>query len=59
MYHLTCPECKNDVDLSQHQELKNEQIIECNHCGITLQISNIKQDRPICEVETEIIEEGK
>lgn len=55
-YKLNCPECKNDVDLSQHQELKKDQIIECNHCGITLQITNILKTG---EVEVEIVEEGK
>ncbi len=52
---LICPECKNDVDLSQHPDLKAEQVIECQMCGITLGVTNINGDN----VEVEIVDEGK
>lgn len=56
MYNLTCPECKNDVDLSSSGDLKEEQVIECNHCGITLQVSGVADDKT---VSVDIVEEGK
>lgn len=52
---LTCPECKNDVDLTAHADLKPETVIECNTCGITLNVVSIEND----VVETEIVDEGK
>lgn len=50
-----CPECKNSIDLSTYPEMKEGMVIECNHCGITLLIKEIKNDT----VSTEIIDEGK
>ena len=52
---LTCPECKNDVDLSAHTDLAKDQVIECNVCGISLLVTNIEGE----EVATEIVDEGK
>lgn len=52
---LVCPECKNDVDLSLYPDLMPEQVIECDKCGITLMINQIKG----AVVETEIVDEGK
>jgi len=52
---LICPECKNEVDLSSYPNLAKGDVIECNHCGISLLVTDIKED----EVETEIVEEGK
>lgn len=52
---LTCPECKNEVDLSLYPKLVVEQIIECDTCGITLMITNVDGD----EAEAEIVDEGK
>lgn len=53
--NLVCPECKNNVDLSSFGELKVDQVIECNTCGITLMITALEGD----EVQTEIVDEGK
>lgn len=52
---LTCPECKNEVDLSAYSDLAPEQVIECNVCGITLSITAVKGDM----VEAEVVDEGK
>lgn len=52
---VNCPECKNDIDTSAHSSLSEKQIIECDKCGITLEITGIEGDR----VETEIVDEGK
>ena len=52
---LICPECKNEVDLSQYGNIAPEMIIECNHCGISLMVAEIKDE----EVRTEIVDEGK
>ena len=54
--NLTCPECKNQVDLSAYPELKPKMLVECNHCGITLGVTRLTDEG---EVETEIVEEGK
>lgn len=55
-FKLICPECKNEVDLTQYDSLKVGDVIECNHCGITLQVTAIAGDG---EVSVEIVEEGK
>jgi len=52
---LICPECKNEVDLSNYSNLEVEHIVECNHCGITLMVEKIENDI----VETQIVDEGK
>lgn len=51
-----CPECKNEIDLSRYPKLKAGDIIECNICGITLEVTNITEEGV---VETEIVDEGK
>lgn len=53
---LVCPECKNTVDLSRYPNLAVGMIVECNHCGMTLLVKDIK---PSGDVETEIVDEGK
>lgn len=53
---LTCPECKNDVDLTSYLDLKENKIVECGMCGITLLVISISDDG---EVSTEIVDEGK
>ena len=53
--HLTCPECKNEVSLLAHPDLKEEDVVECGMCGITLQITDTTGD----EVAAEIVDEGK
>ncbi len=50
-----CPECKNNIDLSKYSTIKEDMVIECNHCGITLLIKKIENN----ELNTEIIDEGK
>ncbi len=52
----TCPECKNDIDLSAYSNLAVSHTIECGSCGILLQVKNISDDNI---VETEIVDEGK
>ncbi|MBU2542867.1 hypothetical protein KJ785_04895 [Patescibacteria group bacterium] len=52
---LTCPECKNEVDLTPYSDLAKDQVIECNVCGISLLVTQIEGD----EVQAEIVDEGK
>lgn len=53
--NLICPECKNDVDLSAYANLAKDQVIECQVCGITLMITDIRGE----EVTAEVTDEGK
>ncbi|HEY4493669.1 MAG TPA: hypothetical protein VJB98_03560 [Candidatus Paceibacterota bacterium] len=55
MKSLTCPECKNEVDLSAYGELTVGQIVECDHCGITLALTDVSNN----ELQAEIADEGK
>lgn len=52
---LICPECKNEVDLSSYINLEISSVIECNHCGITLEIT-ANEDGIL---NSEIVDEGK
>jgi DNA-directed RNA polymerase subunit RPC12/RpoP len=52
---LVCPECKNDVDLSVYPNLNKGHVIECNTCGITLEVKNVNEG----EIEVEVMDEGK
>ena len=52
---LTCPECKNDVDLSVYPNLQKNQVVECGMCGITLLVTDINGD----VITVEIVDEGK
>ena len=52
---LICPECKNEVDLSSYNDLKVEQVVECQMCGMTLLVTKIEGEN----VEVEIVDEGK
>ena len=52
---LVCPECKNDVDMSKAPTVEVDHVIECNHCGITLQVTEVKDDA----LNVEIVDEGK
>jgi hypothetical protein len=54
--HATCPECKNDVNLSKYPNLAVGNVIECDVCGISLVVKGIDDDG---EVYTEIADEGK
>ncbi|HUD03911.1 MAG TPA: hypothetical protein VMR73_00255 [Candidatus Paceibacterota bacterium] len=51
----TCPECKNEIDLSRYPNVAKTHAIECNTCGILLVVKDIKDNKLI----TEIIDEGK
>ncbi|MFH1789727.1 MAG: hypothetical protein ABH832_01525 [bacterium] len=53
--NLTCPECKNQIDLSRYADLQVESVVECDICGITLQITSLNNDK----AEAEVIDEGK
>lgn len=53
--NLLCPECKNGIDLSKYPNLQVDQIIECEMCGISLQITDLTGDM----VKVEIVDEGK
>jgi len=53
---LICPECKNEIAFGNAEEVSQGAIIECNTCGITLEVSKIKENG---EVDFEIIDEGK
>lgn len=53
--NLTCPECKNQVDLSNYPNLAEDNVVECDMCGITLMVNRLEGD----EVEAEVIDEGK
>lgn len=50
-----CPECKNNIELSVYPSIKENMVIECNHCGITLLVNKIEAGI----VSTEIVDEGK
>lgn len=52
---LTCPECKNNVDLAIYPKLAVEQVIECNVCGISLLVNKIEGENVVAEV----VDEGK
>ncbi len=52
---LVCPECKNDVDLSAYKDVAKGQIVECDHCGITLEITSTEN----AELDADIVDEGK
>ena len=51
---MTCPECKNEVDLSKYPNLTVGMVVECNHCGMTLEVKELGP-----EIKTEIVDEGK
>ena len=52
---LICPECKNEVDLSNYPNLKTSHVIECNVCGISLLVNEIQNG----ELKAEVTDEGK
>jgi transcription initiation factor TFIIIB Brf1 subunit/transcription initiation factor TFIIB len=51
---LVCPECKNEIDISTYTDMAEGSIVECNHCGITLEIKEISEN-----IGVEIVDEGK
>ena len=50
-----CPECKNELNTSKYKSIKENMIIECHYCGITLLVKKV--DNGI--ISTEIVDEGK
>lgn len=52
---LTCPECKNEVDMSAYPDLAEESVIECNICGISLMVKDMSGDK----ITVEVVDEGK
>ncbi|MDO8509846.1 MAG: lysine biosynthesis protein LysW [bacterium] len=51
---LICPECKNEVNLSNYPNFDIGSIVECETCGITLEILETGED-----VKAEVVDEGK
>ena len=54
-YHTICPECKNEIDIDQ-EALKSGDVIECQMCGITLEVGTVADDGGF---EVSIVEEEK
>ena len=52
---LNCPECKNNIDLSSHEDIMVDTVLECTTCGISLAVTAINDG----VVEAEIVDEGK
>ncbi|MEI6346091.1 MAG: hypothetical protein WCO79_02570 [bacterium] len=52
----TCPECKNEVDLSAFPNIVAGHVVECNVCGISLLVLSVDEDG---KVDVEIADEGK
>lgn len=52
---LICLECKNEVNLSLYPNMAPEHVIECDVCGITLQINDMSGD----DIVAEVVDEGK
>lgn len=50
-----CPECKNDINMNAHPDTAVGHVIECETCGIMLEVRSI--DNGV--VTTEIVDEGK
>ena len=55
MFNLICPECKNNINIPDVSEIKEGSIIECDTCGITLEVSEVDGK----DVKLEVIDEGK
>jgi lysine biosynthesis protein LysW len=53
--HLICPECKNEVDLSNYPNLETGHVVECDRCGITLEITDMDGEK----ITAEVVDEGK
>lgn len=50
-----CPECKNQINMTKYPTVAVGHVIECNTCGIMLEVRVITGEG----VETEIVDEGK
>ncbi len=55
MFNLICPECKNNINVPDVSDIKEGSIIECDTCGITLEVSEVDGK----DVKLEVIDEGK
>ena len=53
--NLVCPECKNNVNISSYPNLAVDNVMECDVCGVTLLVTDIKGDK----VSAEVADEGK
>lgn len=53
---LICIECKNPVDLVSYPDLDVGHVLECEMCGITLEVTTINEDN---KVTVEVVDEGK
>lgn len=51
-----CPECKNEITIDNPSDVSAGTIVECETCGITLEVSSIDENG---KIEFEIIDEGK
>jgi len=54
-YTTTCPECKNDLSLKRDVLVLGD-VIECEKCGITLEVTEV---RPDGNFDSVIVEEEK
>jgi len=52
---LICPECKNEVNLLNYTDLAVGHVLECDVCGITLEVSDMSGD----DIVTKVVDEGK
>lgn len=52
---IVCPECKNEVDMSTYPSVAVGHVVECNWCGITLEVKEINGN----EATVEVVDEGK
>jgi len=50
-----CPECKNEIDVSKYPKITVGHTIECQTCGILLEVRSMDNNK----IETEIVDEGK
>jgi lysine biosynthesis protein LysW len=52
---LFCPECKNNINIEDPAEIEEGSILECDTCGVTLEVTSINGDH----IDLEVIDEGK
>lgn len=53
MKTITCPECKNSLNLED--SVATGDVVECEFCGVELEMTNVEGDT----LEFEMIEEEK
>lgn len=53
-----CPECKNEIEMKVYPNVAVGHVIECNTCGIMLEIRSLA-GAVDGNIETEIVDEGK